>query len=59
MDTALDVLKEHGFAATVIFGLIAAFLILRTSPSDVSNLDELNDVLGDGQPTLVEFYSNV
>lgn len=59
MDATLAVLKEHGFAVTVIFGLIAAFLVLRTSPSDVSNLDELNTLLSDGRPTLVEFYSNV
>ena len=58
MDAVLSFLREHSFAAIVIVGLIAAFLILRTSPSDVSDLSELDDLLQDGQPTLLEFYSN-
>ena len=58
MDAVLIFLREHSFAAIVIVGLIAAFLILRTSPSDVSDLSELDDLLQDGQPTLLEFYSN-
>jgi len=58
MDVMLSFFREHRVAAIVILGLVAAFLILRTSPSDVSDLSELDSLLQDGQPTLVEFYSN-
>lgn len=58
MDVVLSFFREHRVAAIVILCLVAAFLILRTSPSDVSDLSELDSLLQDGQPTLVEFYSN-
>jgi hypothetical protein len=39
-------------------GLAGAFIFLRSQPSDVSNGAELNGLLTDGQPTVIEFYSN-
>jgi len=59
MDAVFGFLKEHVFAVIVFTGLVVGFLILRTSPSDVRNLDDLDGLLRDGQPALVEFYSNI
>jgi hypothetical protein len=38
--------------------IISAFILLRSKPSDVASLDQLNGLVGAGQPTVVEFYSN-
>lgn len=35
-----------------------AFIFLRSKPSNVASLDELDGLLSTGQPTVVEFYSN-
>ena len=42
----------------VLGSLVAAFLALRTRPSDVASIFEADVILGNGQPTVVEFYSN-
>jgi hypothetical protein len=43
----------------IVLGLfVGAFIFLRHRPSNVASLDELDDLLGAGQPTVVEFYSN-
>jgi hypothetical protein len=36
----------------------SAFIFLRSKPSNVSSLNELDGLLSTGQPTVVEFYSN-
>ena len=38
--------------------IAVAFIVLRSKPSDVDSLEELNGVLTTGQPTVIEFYSN-
>lgn len=40
---------------TVIAG---AFIFLRTKASNIDDTDELSDLLVDGRPTVIEFYSN-
>jgi hypothetical protein len=43
----------------VFLALIAgAFIFLRSKPSNVASLNELDGLLSTGQPTVVEFYSN-
>lgn len=43
----------------VVVGVIAfAFIFFRSSPSQVSSLTQLNGLLTQGQPTVIEFYSN-
>ena len=43
----------------VFVALIAsAFIFLRSKPSNVGSLSELDGYLSAGQPTVVEFYSN-
>jgi hypothetical protein len=40
-------------------GLIAgAFIFLRSTPSPVNTLTQLNGLLATGQPIIIEFYSN-
>ena len=38
--------------------LVAGFLLLRSTPSDVQSIEELNRQLTAGQPTVLTFYSN-
>jgi hypothetical protein len=43
----------------IFLALIAsAFIFLRSKPSNVASIDELDGLLSAGQPTVVEFYSN-
>jgi hypothetical protein len=52
------ILGENWLLLLVIGGIVAAFLVLRTPASAVSSVGEVEAVLQNGQPTLVEFYSN-
>lgn len=38
--------------------IASAFIFLRSKPSNVESLNELDGLLSTGQPTVVEFYSN-
>ena len=43
----------------IFLTLIAGtFIFLRSKPSNVASLNELDGLLSAGQPTVVEFYSN-
>lgn len=43
----------------LVVGIIAvAFLFLRSTPSQLDSLTQLNGLLVRGQPTIIEFYSN-
>lgn len=54
----LRVLRENWLILLVIGGVAIAFLALRTQASAVSSVEEVTAVLNNGQPTMVEFYSN-
>ena len=51
-------LRENWLLLLIIGAVAVAFLALRTPGSDVASLAEVDAILRDGQPTLVEFYSN-
>jgi hypothetical protein len=51
-------LRENWLFMLIIGGLIAGFLVLRTPGSAVGSVAEVDAILANGQPTLVEFYSN-
>ena len=38
--------------------IASAFIFLRSKPSNVESLNEMDGLLSTGQPTVVEFYSN-
>jgi hypothetical protein len=47
------------WALLLIVTIIAgAFVFLRSTPSPVSTLPQLNGLLAKGRPTVIEFYSN-
>jgi len=50
--------KANWLLLSVLALVLAAFIFLRSKPSQVASLDELNGLLSSGQPTVVEFYSN-
>ncbi|MGD9047601.1 MAG: hypothetical protein PVF77_06080 [Anaerolineae bacterium] len=54
----MGILRENWLLLLVIGGLLTGFLVLRTPASAVSTVSEVDAVLQNGQPTLVEFYTN-
>lgn len=54
----VKILRENWLLLLVIGGILLAFLFLRTTGSAVASVEEVDAVLQNGQPTLVEFYSN-
>ena len=38
--------------------IVGAFVVFRTTPSELSSADELSAVIYNGKPTVIEFYSN-
>ena len=54
--------QDPGKGLWIVLGLIVliigAFIFLRTEPSQVGDADELATMLVNGQPKLIEFYSN-
>ena len=50
--------RENWSTILLITGLIAAYLVLRTPQSDIASVEEFQQRLAQGRPTLVEFYSN-
>jgi hypothetical protein len=57
-DRLVRTLRENWLFVLVVGGLAVAFVALRTPASAIDSMAELDAVLQDGQPTLVEFYSN-
>jgi len=58
VNRARRILRQNWLLLLVMGGLVAGFLFLRTSASAVGFLAEVDALLQNGQPTLVEFYSN-
>lgn len=51
-------IKLNWMLLTIMGFIAGAFIFLRNKPSDIATADELNRLLVDGQPTVIEFYSN-
>jgi hypothetical protein len=51
-------IKVNWLLLLVLAALAGAFFLLRSQPSDVGSLDELNGMLAGGRPTVITFYSN-
>ncbi|MCS7071684.1 MAG: thioredoxin family protein [Anaerolinea sp.] len=47
-----------GIGAALVLAALGLFLLLRPGTSDVDNLQAAEQILNNGQPTLVEFFSN-
>ena len=52
------ILRENWLLLLVVAAILLAFLFLRTPGSAVASVEEVDAILQNGQPTLVEFYSN-
>ena len=52
------ILRDNWLLLLIMGGIVAVFLFLRTPASAVGSLAEVDALLQNGQPTLVEFYSN-
>ena len=50
--------KANWLLLLVLALIASAFILLRSKPSNIASLDELNGTLGAGRPTVIEFYSN-
>lgn len=57
-DRSIRFLRENWLFLLVVGGLVAGFLAFRTQASAVGTVSEVDAVLQDGEPTLVEFYTN-
>jgi len=58
MTVVVSWIKINWLLLLVLAALAGAFFLLRSQPSDVGSLDELNQTLTGGRPTVVMFYSN-
>ncbi|MBE7468502.1 MAG: hypothetical protein DPW09_28375 [Anaerolineae bacterium] len=52
-------LRANWLPVALIGGLVAAFLLLKHSPTEgIDSLPALEKAVSAGQPTVIEFYSN-
>ena len=51
-------LRENWLFLLIVGGIVVAFLVLRTPASAVGSVAQVDTILQNGQPTLVEVYSN-
>lgn len=58
MGTVVRLLKENLLLILVLGALAAGYLLLRTEPSDLGSVAELEALLQGGRPVLVELYLN-
>jgi hypothetical protein len=58
MTGAVSWVKDNWLLLLVLAALASAFFLLRSQPSDIGSLDELNGMLAGGRPTVITFYSN-
>ena len=50
--------RENRTTLIVVVGLLAAFLALRSSPTEIGSAQEFLGSLSQGEPTVAYFYSN-
>lgn len=58
MRTLAELVKENWLALLVLGALAGGFLLLRTEPSDLASVAELEALLQGERPVLVELYLN-
>jgi hypothetical protein len=51
-------LRENWLFLLLVGGVVGGFLLLRTPSSAVASVGEVDAQLQNGQPTLIQFYSN-
>jgi len=51
-------LGEQWPSLILLAAILAAFVLLRSSPTELGGVAEFDAILTDGRPAVVEFYSN-
>jgi len=51
-------LKDNLFLIIFLGSIASAFVFFHTTPSDVTSFDAVSQTLTNGEPTVIEFYSN-
>ena len=54
-----QIVRQNALLLIVLALIAVGYFFLRTSPSDIASMEALEASLRHGQPTLIEFYSNV
>jgi hypothetical protein len=54
----LRFIQQNWLGLAVLAVLVAAFVLLRSPATRVASVQELDVLLGDGAPKVVEFYSD-
>ena len=49
---------DNRLMIVIVAALAVGFLVLRTTPTAIADAGEFTAALQQGQPTVVEFYSN-
>ena len=58
LSSLLRVIQQNWLALTVLAVLVMAFSLLRSPATHVASMQELDALLGDGTPKVVEFNSD-
>ena len=59
MSTALSrFVQQNWLGLTILAALAIAFVLLRSPATRVTSMQELDAVLADGTPKVIEFYSD-
>ncbi len=51
-------LRENWMTLSVVLALAVAWILLRSSPTEIESIEGLVEGLARGEPTIVTFYSN-
>jgi hypothetical protein len=54
----LRLIQHNWLGLAVLVGLVAVFMLLRSPATRVASTQELDAMLTDGTPKVVEFYSD-
>ena len=55
----MQFVREHGVLLIFLLALALAFVFLRSPATRVASAQELDTLLSDGTPKVVEFYSDL
>lgn len=58
MDRLRDFMRENWLFLLFLAVIASALVFLRSSPTDLADESEFDAILVNGQPAVVEFYSN-
>lgn len=56
---ASQIVRQNVLLLIVLALIGGGYFFLRTRPSDIASMEALEASLHRGQPTLIEFYSNI